>query len=93
MIYKCAAPNCISVNDSIEKKRIAKLYFFLKNAEFNKQWIRFVKKRDSLAPKHSLLCELYFKEKYLLRGEKYTLQMSMNPVPFVYPQKRLSKSS
>ena len=57
-----------------------------------KQWIRFVNRRDWLARKHSVLCELHFEDKYLRRGEK-VLQWSMNPVPAVYPQNLLSNPS
>ena len=49
--------------------------------------------KDWLAMKHSVLCELYFEEKHLQRDEKCSLQWSMNPVPTVYPQKRISKQS
>ena len=87
MVNKFAEPNCTSGFATNEKKPSAKFHFPLKNAELNKKWIRFVIKRDWLALKHSVLCELYFEEKYLRRGEKCTLQLSMNPVPTVYPQK------
>ena len=40
-----------------------------------------------------MLRELHFEDKYLRRGEKCTLQWSMNPVPTVYSQKLLSKPS
>ena len=75
----------------LEKRPSTKVHFPLKNAELNKQWIRFVNKRDWLATKHSILCKLYFEEKYLRRCEKYTLQWLMNPVLTVYPQKPSSK--
>ena len=84
---------CTSGYASNEKKQIAKFYFPLKNAELNKQWIRFVNRKDWLATKHSMLCELHFEEKYLRRGEKCTLQLPMNLVPIVYHQKHLSKPS
>ena len=48
--------------------------FQFQNAELNKQWIRFVNKRDWLGTKHSMLCELYFEEKYLRRCEKCTIK-------------------
>ena len=80
-------------NASNEKKQIVKFLFPLKNVELNKQWIRFVERRDWIATKHSMLYELHFEEKYLRRAEKCTLQWSMNPVPIVYPQKLLSKPS
>ena len=100
MLNKCAAPKCTSGYASNEKKQIAKFHFPLKNAGLKKQWIRFVNRRDRLATKHLVLCELHFEEKYLLRGERCTLQWSINPVlslhyPVitVYPQKLLSKPS
>ena len=46
MVNKFAAPMCISGDVSNEKKPSAKFHFPLKNAELNKQWIRFVNKRD-----------------------------------------------
>ena len=91
MVNKFAAPKCTSGYASNEKKPRSKFHFPLKNAELNKQWIRFVNKRDWPATKHSMLCELYFEEKCLRRREKCTLQWSMNPVPTVYPQKLSSK--
>ena len=48
-----------------KKKQIPKFYFPLKNAELNKQWIRFVNRKDWLAMKYSVLCELHFEDKYL----------------------------
>ena len=93
MVNKCAAPNCTSGYASNEKKQIAKFHFPLKNAEFNKQWTRFVNTRDWLATKHSVVCELHFEEKNLRRGKKCTLQWLMNPVLNVYTQKLLSKPS
>ena len=71
MFNKCAAPKCTSGYASNEKKQIAKFHFPLKNAELKRQWIRFVNRRDWLARKHLVLCELHFEEKYLRRGEKY----------------------
>ena len=68
MVDKCAALKC-SGYASIEKKQIAKFHFPLKNVELKKQWIRLVNRRDWLAVKYSVLCELHFEEKYLRRGE------------------------
>ena len=71
MFYKFAAPKCTSGYAINEKKHIAKFHFPLKNADLKKQRIRFVNRRDWLARKHLVLCELHFEEKYLQRGEKY----------------------
>ena len=81
MFNKCAAPNFTSVSASNEKKQIAKFYFPLKNGDLKRQWIRFVNRRDWLATKHLVLCELHFEEKYLQRGQKYYCGR-----PTVYPQ-------
>ena len=91
MVNKFAAPKCASGYVSNEKKPSAKFHFSLKIAQLNKQWIHFVSKRDWLATKLSVMCELCFEEKYLRRGEKCTLQCSMNPLPTAYPQVLLSK--
>ena len=93
MINRCVALKSTPGYASNEKKLIAKFHFPLKNAESNKQWIRFVNSRNWLATKHSMLCKLHFEEKYLRRGEKCILQWSMNPVATVYPQKLLRKES
>ena len=93
MVNNCAASKCSSGHASNEKKQIAKFHFPLKCAELNKQWIRFVNRRDWLATKPSALCELHYEERYLWRGEKCTLQWLINPVPTVYSQKPLSKPS
>ena len=63
MFNKCAALKCTSGYASDEKKQIAKFHFPLKSAELKRQWIRFVNRRDWLATKHLLLCELHFEEK------------------------------
>ena len=68
---KCASPKCASGYANNEKKQIAKFHFPLKNAELKRQWICFVNRRDWLATKHLVLCELHFEEKYLQHGEKY----------------------
>ena len=68
------------------KKQIPKFHFPLKLALI-------VNRRDWLPTKDSVLCELHFEEKYLRQGKKCTLQWSMNPVPTIYLQKLLSKTS
>ena len=70
-----------------KRKQVQKFHVPLKNAELNKQWIRFLNKRDWVAVKHSMLHELYFEDKYSWRCEKCTLELLINPVPTVYPQK------
>ena len=82
MVNKCAAPKCTSGYASNEKKQIAKFHFPLKCAELNKELIPFVNRRDWLATKNSVLCELHFHEKYLQRDEKCTLQYSRS---ILYP--------
>ena len=71
MVSKCAALMCTSGYASNKKKQIAKFHFPLNIAELNKQWIRFVSRRNWLA---TVLCELNSEEKYLRRSEKCALQ-------------------
>ena len=82
---------CTSGYISNEMKPSAKFHFLLNECGVKKQWIRFNNKREWPATKHSMLCELYFEEKYLQRCEKCTLEWLMNPVLTVYHQKHLSK--
>ena len=63
MVNKCTAPKRPSGYASNEKKQIAKFHFPQKNAELNKQWIRFVDRSDWIATKHLLLCECYQHQK------------------------------
>ena len=72
MVNKCAAPKCNSVYASNEKKQVAKFNFPLKNTESKKQSIRFVNRRDWIAKKHSVLCELHFEEMFTARWKMYT---------------------
>ena len=67
MVNKCAAPKCTSGYASNEKKQMAKFHFPLKNAESKKQRNRFVNRRDWIAAKHSVLCELHFEEIFTAR--------------------------
>ena len=67
MVNKCAAPKCTSGYASNEKKQMAKFHFPLKNAESKKQRNRFVSRRDWIATKHSVLCELHFEEIFTVR--------------------------
>ena len=85
MVNKCEALKCTPGYASNDEKQIAKFHFPLKKCRV-KQWIQFVSRRDGLATKHSVLCELHFEEKYLRWVEKETLEWSMNPVPAVCPQ-------
>ena len=79
MVNKYAASKCNSGYASNEKKnqkkQIGKFHFPLKNAELNKQWTRFVNRRDWLAVKYSVLRECYFEGKYLWRFEKCPLKV------------------
>ena len=49
----------------MKRNQVQNSIFHKKNAELNKQWIRFVNKKDWLATKNLMLRELYFEEKYL----------------------------
>ena len=72
MFNICAASKCTSGYASDEKKQIAKFYFPQKNADLKKQCIRFVNRRDWIATKQLVLCELHFEEKYLGEAKNVT---------------------
>ena len=44
-------------------------------------WIQFVNHKYWKSTKHSVLCELHFEEKYIVRGGKANLKCLMNPIP------------
>ena len=66
MVNKCTASKCTFGYASNEKKPSGKFHFPLKNVELNKQWIRFVNKRDWPATKYSIMCELYFEREIFI---------------------------
>ena len=70
-----------------------KFHFPLKNFELNRLWIRFVNLKDWKPAKHSVLCELHFEEKYIVRGGKSNLKWSMNPIPTKHSKELLKMPS
>ena len=58
----------------MKKIASAKFHLLLENAELNKDWIRFVNKKAWVATNRSMLCELYFEDKYLRQCEICTLK-------------------
>ena len=93
MVNKCAAPNCTSGYYSNENKQTAKFHFPLTKDNLNKEWIRFVNRKDWNPTKHSVLCEHHFEEKFITRGEKCTLKWALNPAPSIYPPELLKSPS
>ena len=63
------------------------------NFELNRLWIRFVNRKDWKPTKHSVLCELHFEEKYIVRGGKSNLKWSMNPIPTKHSKELLKMPS
>ena len=70
MVNKCAAPSCRSGYAKKETKYIKKFHLPLKNFKLNSLWIRSVNRKDWKPTKHSVLSELHFEEKYIVRGGK-----------------------
>ena len=93
MVNKCAAPSCRSGYAKNETKHITKFHFPLKNFELNRLWIRFVNRKDWKPTKHSVLCELHFEEKYIVRGGKSNLKWLMNPIPTKHSKRLLKMPS
>ena len=91
MVNKCAALSCQSgyaKNENI--KRLATFHFPLKDDELNKHWIRFVNRAVSVPTKHSVLCELHFDEKYIIRGGKCNLKWATKPIPTIHSKELLN---
>ena len=93
MVNKRPAPSCRSGYAKNETKHITKFHFPLKNFELNRLWIRFVNRKDWKPTKHSVLCELHFEEKYIVRGGKSNLKWSMNPIPTKHSKELLKMPS
>ena len=81
MVNKFAAPFCRFRYAKNETKHITKLHFTLKSFELRMLWIRFFNRQDWKPTKHSVVCELHFEEKYIVRGGKFNSKWSMNPIP------------
>ncbi|XP_065680648.1 uncharacterized protein LOC136094569 [Hydra vulgaris] len=92
MVKQCAAPKCTSGYLSNKHKQIASFHFPT-DQNLNQLWIRFVNRSDLTPTKHSVLCELYFKDKYILRGNKCTLNWLLKPDPFKYSCELFQKYS
>ena len=93
MFNKCAAPSCRCSFAKNKTKHITKFHFPLKNFELNRLWIQFVNRKDWKPTKHSVLCELHFEEKYIVRGGKSNLKWSMNPIPTKHSKELLKMPS
>ena len=77
MVNKCAAPECRTGYESVRKSQ---LHFPLEKIELNKQWIRFVNRKDWETAKNSVLSELHLEERFIIRRKKYNLSYSMSLV-------------
>ena len=96
---KCAAHGCLS--GDVFKKDVGanseelnmNISSFPFPPELCAQWERYVNRRDWKPSANSVLCELYFEEKYVIRGKKCNLRWNINPIPTIYPMKTLRKSS
>ena len=91
MVNKCAAPSCRSGYAKNETEHITKFHFPLKNLELNRDSI--CQRKDWKPTRHSVLCELHFEEKYIVRGGKSNLKWSMNPIPTKHSKELLKMSS
>ena len=63
------------------------------SSELWAQWERYVNQRDWKPSANSVLCELHFEEKYVIRGKKCNLRWNINPIPTIYSMETLRKPS
>ena len=102
MVNKCAAHGCLSgyvckkdvgANSEELNVNISSFRFPLKKPELCAQWERFINRRDWKPSANSVLCELHFEEKYVIRGKKCNLRWNINPIPTIYSMETLRKPS
>ena len=86
MVNKCAAPSCRSGYARNETKHTTNFHFPFQTEETvnHKDWER---------AKHSVLCEVHFEEKYIIRGGKSNVKWSMNPIPTKHSKELLKMPS
>ena len=53
--------------------------------------IKFIRKKDWLPTNSSVICEKHFKDIYLKRGKRTTLNWEMNPVPTIHNSEALQR--
>ena len=56
----------------IKSNKVQNFTFFRKITDLNKQWIRFINRKDWIPLNQTVPCELHSEEKHLRRGEKCT---------------------
>lgn len=85
MVNKCAAPKCnTGYSTNHQDKKISSFHFPLANENLNKKWTHFVNRADWTPSKNSVLCELHFEDRYLLKGKRTTLIWCLEPVPTIH---------
>ena len=88
MPNKCSAFGCRTNYDSCVSttKKLSTFGFPLEPADRKDlllpHWLKFVNRSDYHPSTHSVLCELHFDDKYIIRGKKKdTLNWDLNPIP------------
>nr|XP_047146465.1 THAP domain-containing protein 2-like [Hydra vulgaris] len=89
MVNKCAASKCTSVYLRNKHKQIASFHFPT-NQNLYQLWVRFVNRSDWTPTKHSVLCELHFEDKYIIKVKnEHNLNEAVAPPRFHF--KRFEK--
>ena len=87
MVNKCAAVNCkTGYTHSKSSGKLSKFGFPFPDKELTEKWIRFLNRKDFYPSEHSVLCELHFEEKFIVRSGKSNLLWKLKPVPTIYPE-------
>ena len=104
MVNKCAAHGCflgyvfkkdVRANSEAEglNVNILSFHFPLRKPELCAQWERYVNRCDWKQRANSVLCELHFEEKYVIRVKRSNLRWNINPIPTIYLMETLRKPS
>ena len=89
MVYKCCIVNCRS---NYTGEEITTVFFFPKDEDLRKRWIKFVNRKDWKPTSSSVICIKHFDKKYYKKGEKsqrYRLIKHMKPVPTIFDPKKV----
>ena len=92
IVHKCCIVACRS-NYTAEE---ASSFFFSRDEDIRKRWIKFVNRKDWLPTWSSYICINYFEPKYFRKGQnnkRYYLIKKLKPVPTIFNPSYVTESS
>ena len=93
MVYKCCIVGCRS---NYIAKEANTVFYFPKDEDIRKRWIKFVNRKDWLPTSLSYICKNHFEPKYFRKGQnnkRYRLIKKLKPVPIIFNPSYVTQSS